>query len=159
MSLFVCGLLWYHYNCKRIHNQGLHGDTREGFCFALKGLTTMPYKPKRPCQHPGCPKLSDSLFCEDHAKENVREYERYRRDPATRKRYGRAWKRIRDRYIATHPLCEQCQREGRLTPAQEVHHIKPLADGGTHDTENLMSLCSSCHSGITLSENNRKRNI
>ncbi|GHU82187.1 restriction endonuclease [Clostridia bacterium] len=117
----------------------------------------MPRKPKRPCQHPGCPKLSDGLFCEAHTKENAREYEHYRRDPATRKRYGRAWKRIRDRYIATHPLCEQCQREGRLTPAQEVHHIKPLTDGGTHETGNLMALCKPCHSGITLGENNKQR--
>lgn len=23
-------------------------------------------------------------------------------------RYGRAWKRIRDRYVANHPLCEMC---------------------------------------------------
>jgi 5-methylcytosine-specific restriction protein A len=117
----------------------------------------MPYKPKKPCSHPGCPKLTDGRFCEAHAKQDAREYEKYRRDPDTRKRYGRAWKRIRDRYIAAHPLCEQCERNGRLTPAQEVHHIKPLAAGGTHDAVNLMALCSSCHSGITLGENNRRR--
>jgi 5-methylcytosine-specific restriction protein A len=117
----------------------------------------IPYKPKRPCRHPGCPNLTDGLFCERHAKENAREYERYRRDPATRGRYGRAWKRIRDRYIKAHPLCEECQRNGRLTPAQEVHHIIPLSDGGTHDEGNLMALCSSCHSGITLAANNRDR--
>jgi 5-methylcytosine-specific restriction protein A len=120
-------------------------------------VITIPYKPKRPCQHPSCPNLTDGLFCEKHAKENAREYERYRRDPETRRRYGRAWKRIRDRYIAAHPLCEECERNGRLTPAQEVHHIKPLADGGTHAEENLMALCSSCHSGITLAANNKNR--
>jgi len=117
----------------------------------------MPYKPKRPCSHPGCPKLTDKQFCDEHAKQNAREYEKYRRDPETRKRYGRAWKRIRDRYISQHPLCERCEQDGRLTPAQEVHHIKPLSEGGTHDSDNLMALCSSCHSGITLGENNRRR--
>jgi 5-methylcytosine-specific restriction protein A len=117
----------------------------------------MPRKAKRPCAHPGCPALTDGRFCEAHAKQDAGEDERYRRDPDTRKRYGRAWKRIRDRYIAAHPLCEQCERDGRLTPAQEVHHIKPLSEGGTHDAENLMALCSSCHSGITLGENNRRR--
>ena len=116
----------------------------------------MPYKPKKPCAHPGCSKLVTRRFCEDHAKQDAREYEKYRRDPETRKRYGRAWKRIRDRYIAAHPLCEQCSRDGRLTPAQEVHHIKPLANGGTHDVGNLMALCTACHSGITLAENNRR---
>jgi len=68
----------------------------------------MPYKPKTPCARPGCPKLVTGRFCDEHNKQDAREYERYRRDPDTRKRYGRAWKRIRDRYIAAHPLCEQC---------------------------------------------------
>ena len=117
----------------------------------------MPYKPKSSCARPGCPKLTAGRFCEVHAKEDAREYERYRRDPETRNRYGRAWKRIRDRYIARHPLCEQCEEAGRITPAQEVHHILPLSEGGTHDEENLMSVCRSCHSGITLTANNRSR--
>jgi len=118
----------------------------------------MPYKPKRPCSYSGCPELTHGQFCEAHAKRDAREYEKYRREPETHKRYGRVWKRIRDRYIATHPLCEQCRRDGRLTPALEVHHIKPLSEGGTHDVNNLMALCSSCHSGITLGETNKKRN-
>ena len=117
----------------------------------------MPYKPKKPCARPGCSKLVTGRFCEDHNKQDAREYEKYRRDPETRKRYGRAWKRIRDRYIAAHPLCEQCSRDGRLTPAQEVHHIKPLANGGTHDEGNLMALCTACHSGITLAANNQSK--
>jgi 5-methylcytosine-specific restriction protein A len=101
--------------------------------------------------------LTDGRFCPAHAKQDAREYEKYRRDPETRKHYGRAWKRIRDRYVAVHPLCERCEKDGRLTPTQEVHHIKPLSEGGTHDVNNLMALCSSCHSGITLGENNRRR--
>jgi 5-methylcytosine-specific restriction protein A len=39
---------------------------------------------------------------------------------------------------------------------QEVHHIKPLAEGGTHNETTLMSLCKSCHSAITITETNRK---
>ncbi len=57
----------------------------------------MPRKPKRPCSYPGCPELTDRRFCEEHAKKEAARYEKYDRDPATRKRYGRAWKRIRDR--------------------------------------------------------------
>jgi 5-methylcytosine-specific restriction protein A len=118
---------------------------------------TMPYKPAKPCAHPGCPALTDSQFCPAHAKQAARDYARYRRDPETNKRYGAAWRKIRAAYIAAHPLCEQCQRAGRLTPAREVHHILPLAQGGTHEAGNLMSLCTACHSGITLAENNRAR--
>lgn len=115
----------------------------------------MPKKPKRPCSYPGCPELTDSRFCEEHGKKEAARYEKYDRDPATRKRYGRAWKRIRDRYIAAHPLCAECKRQGMLTPATEVHHILPLARGGTHDRSNLMSLCTSCHSTITAKDGDR----
>lgn len=115
----------------------------------------MPHKPKRPCSHPGCPKLTDGRFCDEHAKEEAKRYERYKRDPAVKKRYGRTWKRIRDRYITAHPLCEQCEKNGRVTPAEEVHHIKPLSQGGTNDVCNLMSLCTPCHSEITAREGGR----
>ncbi|WP_353066962.1 HNH endonuclease [Arcanobacterium hippocoleae] len=29
-------------------------------------------------------------------------------------------------------MCEQCQKQGRLTVAQEVHHILPLSHGGSN---------------------------
>lgn len=92
----------------------------------------MPNKPKRPCSYPGCPNLTDGRFCEEHEKLENQRYEKYERDPATKRRYGRAWKRIRDRYMNIHPLCERCQKEGRLTKAEQVHHRKPLAEGGDH---------------------------
>ena len=108
----------------------------------------MPKRPKRPCSYPGCPKLTDGRFCTEHEKQEAVLYEKYGRDPAVRRRYGRAWKRIRDRYAAEHPLCEMCLKEGRLTPVQEVHHILPVSKGGTHARDNLMSLCQSCHTKI-----------
>ena len=72
----------------------------------------------------------------------------YERDPNINKTYGRAWKRIRDRYAAEHPLCEVCKENGRFVPAEEVHHKKPISQGGTHARDNLMSLCRSCHTKI-----------
>lgn len=118
----------------------------------------MPSKPKRPCSHPGCPMLTDARFCEEHAKREAKQYERYGRDASSKKRYGRTWKRIRDRYISAHPLCEQCKRDGTITRAQEVHHIKPLSQGGTNDEDNLMSLCTPCHSRITVEMGDRWHN-
>ena len=115
----------------------------------------MPYRPKRPCSHPGCPRLTNGRFCEEHAKQEAQRYERYQRNPTVKKRYGRAWKRVRDRFIAAHPLCERCKDHGKIAPAQEVHHIVPLSQGGTHDEINLMALCTSCHSEITAREGGR----
>ena len=116
----------------------------------------MPYKPKRPCAYPGCGRLAErEQYCAEHQKVMDKQYNQYERDPASNKRYGRAWKRIRDRYIKAHPLCEECQKQGKLTPAEEVHHILPLSRGGTNAEDNLMALCHSCHARITVEMGDR----
>ena len=93
----------------------------------------MPYKPKRPCSYPGCPRLTSGRYCEEHQKIITAHYNKHQRDPASKRRYGRAWK----------------------TPAEEVHHILPLSKGGTHVESNLMALCKRCHSEITAREGGR----
>lgn len=115
----------------------------------------MPSRPRRPCSYPGCPKLTDEQYCEDHAAVARRQYNKYQRAPDINKKYGRAWKRIRDRHITLHPLCEMCLKEDMLTPAQEVHHILPISKGGTHSQDNLMSLCRSCHNKIHIEMGDR----
>lgn len=115
----------------------------------------MPRKPKHPCSYPNCPKLTDSRFCEEHTKLMNHNYERYERSPQTKKRYGRAWKRIRDKYVSQHPFCEMCYKEGKIVMTEEVHHKKKLSDGGTHDTENLIALCKSCHARIHAKQGDR----
>lgn len=117
----------------------------------------MPRKPKHPCSFPGCPNLVDSgeRFCGEHQKQENRRYEKYDRDRAAKKRYGRAWSRIRARYAAAHPLCEECLKNGVFTPVEQVHHILPLSEGGTHADENLMSLCAACHARIHAKRGDR----
>ena len=115
----------------------------------------MPRKPKKPCAYPGCPELTDEQYCEKHKAEAVQSYERYQRRPDVHKKYGRAWKRIRDSYAAAHPLCERCLAEGRATAMDEVHHIIPISQGGTHARDNLMSLCRSCHNKIHIEMGDR----
>ncbi|MGN1114365.1 MAG: HNH endonuclease [Oscillospiraceae bacterium] len=108
----------------------------------------MPYKPKQPCAYPGCSRLSDGRYCEEHRRLVAHNYDKYSRDPKIRKKYGYSWKRIRDRYAKEHPFCELCYAKGILNPVDEVHHKIPLSQGGTHDVSNLMSLCRSCHNKI-----------
>ena len=108
----------------------------------------LPRLPKKPCKYPGCPNLTEKTYCEEHEKEMNRAYEKYGRDKAVRRKYGRAWKRIRDKYVSQHSFCERCFEKGRLVPVDEVHHIKPLSEGGTHDQGNLIALCKSCHAKI-----------
>ena len=111
----------------------------------------MPFK-VRACQHPGCPNTTSGRYCELHVSHAVPP-----RRPGMYRQYGRQWVAIRNRYISAHPLCERCLEAGRYTPAQEVHHIRPLDRGGDHSDENLQSLCKPCHSFFTMTENNSRR--
>lgn len=119
-------------------------------------LTSLPYQPAKPCKFQGCPNLTHKSYCDEHRNVARKRYEKYERDPDTNKRYGTAWRKIRARYVKLHPLCEVCQDQGRLTPVEHVHHIIELSDGGTHDFENLMSVCKSCHSRIHRTRMNLK---
>ena len=120
----------------------------------------MPRKPKHPCSHPGCPELVEygERYCEKHLKEENKRYEKYDRNPAVRRRYGRALKRIRDSYAAAHPLCELCLEKGIYTKTEEIHHKLPLSEGGTHDRANLIALCKPCHARIHAERGDRWHN-
>ena len=115
----------------------------------------MPRKPKRPCAFPGCPNLTDKQYCEQHEKTQRKKYNKYERRADVNIRYGRAWRRVRQRYVSAHPLCERCLEQGRMIPVEEVHHKVPLAEGGTHERSNLISLCKSCHSQIHAERGDR----
>lgn len=110
----------------------------------------MPYKPKKPCAFPGCPNLTSETYCEEHKNKVAKDYNTYVRSPDHAKKYGREWKRVRDRYVSKHPLCEMCLKEGKITPVEEVHHILPVNRGGGNEESNLMSLCKSCHNKIHI---------
>ncbi len=45
-------------------------------------------------------------------------------------------------------FCELCFERGIIVETEEIHHKKPLSEGGTHDRSNLIALCKSCHSQI-----------
>jgi 5-methylcytosine-specific restriction protein A len=61
-----------------------------------------------------------------------------------------AGRRFRTWYLGQHPLCEQCEREGRLPPARLVHHAKEIKDGGARlEDSNVVALCDKCHGEAT----------
>ena len=63
------------------------------------------------------------------------------------------WLRLRRDKLTKHPLCQRCADEGRITPAREVHHVRPVEEGvgyaererRMYDPDNLRSLCHDCH--------------
>lgn len=66
---------------------------------------------------------------------------------------SKRWRQLRHDILTRHPLCQRCEEEGRITPATEVHHIRPVEDGVTSadrarllfDPHNLRALCHACH--------------
>lgn len=68
----------------------------------------------------------------------------------------RRWAKLRALKLAMTPLCEPCQRRGRLTPATVVDHVQAISAGGDPypDVTVLMSMCPSCHAVKTNARDN-----
>lgn len=100
----------------------------------------MPRKPKRPCRHPGCPNLSDSVYCEVHRK-------LYARENASERGYDSKWRSARVLFLKKNPLCAKCREKGKLTPATVVDHIIPHRGDKRlfWDKQNWQPLCKDCH--------------
>jgi 5-methylcytosine-specific restriction protein A len=68
------------------------------------------------------------------------------------------WRKFREWYLSRHPLCEQCEKEGRLTRAAMVDHIIEIKDGGALTSEdNAMSMCLKCHGKKTAKAKNHRK--
>ncbi|GMA48648.1 HNH endonuclease [Alicyclobacillus contaminans] len=112
----------------------------------------MPNRPLRPCSEPGCSELTRDRYCERHQRSAL-EYDRHRGNSAQRG-YDSRWRKARLAYLRAHPLCAECQRQGRLTPATVVDHIKPHKGDKAlfWDVHNWQPLCKSCHDAKTARE-------
>ena len=77
------------------------------------------------------------------------------RDPAIRALYKSArWQRARRMFLACHPLCAECQRQGRVSAANTVDHVTPHRGDPERfwDQDGWQPLCASCHSRKTAAE-------
>ncbi len=78
-----------------------------------------------------------------------------RRNNKWGKYYGnKKYKNLRDWYMSTHVLCQDCLFNGRSVPATQLHHIIPFSQGKTEDERmyllmdwehNFVALCDECH--------------
>jgi 5-methylcytosine-specific restriction protein A len=103
-------------------------------------------KPLRQCSRAGCPAYTRDGRCEKHAKEKAT-YDQHRLNSHQRG-YDRQWSAFRGAYLAAHPLCADCEAEGRTTAAAEVHHIVKVAVDPSKKLEesNVLGLCKRHHS-------------
>lgn len=107
-------------------------------------------RPLRPYSYPGCSTLVVSGRCEKHKAKDQEKVRRYNRARYAEYQhlYGNEWKKARKAWLMEHPLCVECQKQGKVVPATVVDHIKPhKGDVGLFwDRGNWQSLCWSCNS-------------
>jgi len=79
-----------------------------------------------------------------------KQLDRKRGSPASRG-YDSKWAKARKTFLNHHPLCIECDRKGRITPATVVDHITPHRGDQKlfWDTDNWQPLCASCHGSKT----------
>lgn len=99
--------------------------------------------PKRPATHQAA-----------RARAPVHVAPQQQRASAAARGYDSRWKKARDGYLAKHPLCVHCEREGRVEAARVVDHIVPHK-GDTAlfwDSANWQPLCKRHHDIKTATE-------
>ena len=88
---------------------------------------------------------AERKYDKNAAKEHNNKWSRYYQD--------RRWKHLRDWYMSTHLICEDCMFEGKSVPAQECHHRVPFSYfteeqdkiAALLDDTNIVALCKPCH--------------
>ena len=104
----------------------------------------MPKAPKRPCRYPGCPNLCDKgVYCSQHMQFSSDRM----RGGAESRGYDARWRKARTAFLQRNPLCNECMKRGKITPATVVDHIIPHRGDRKlfWDESNWQPLCKDCH--------------
>ena len=112
----------------------------------------MPYlKALKPCRCQGCARLTSGRYCEEHQRLNALEISR---PTAAKRGYNSRWQKARKMFLAEHPLCVECEKQGRYVEATVVDHITPHKGDQAlfWDENNWQPLCKQCHDRKTVLE-------
>ena len=122
--------------------------------WVMAGLSTKQL-PSRKCTYDGCTSLVSSGLstCDVHAKVLMKRDSAYRGSRDDRG-YGHTWRKMRADQLRQHPLCVSCMTDGQIVAATQVDHITPHRGDRSlfRDPANMQSLCASCHSHKTATE-------
>jgi 5-methylcytosine-specific restriction enzyme A len=87
--------------------------------------------------------------CESKRTDNAKQYDRFVRDKRSAAFYhSKQWATLRNiTMMQANYQCEVCRKQGKLMPADEVHHIIPIAVDWSKrlDRANLVCLCHKHH--------------
>lgn len=70
-----------------------------------------------------------------------------KRESACQRGYDRRWRKAAAGFLAEHPLCAECERQGKVAPAECVDHIVPHRGDMElfWDVDNWQGLCIPHH--------------
>lgn len=104
----------------------------------------MPLSPKRICNRCGMA-YQGRCQCRPAAKAAEQ------RGTSAQRGYGFKWQQAREGWLRNHPLCVECEKDGRIEPAVVVDHIDPHRGDMVKfwDAGNWQSLCVRCHNRKT----------
>lgn len=114
----------------------------------------MPFAPKRGCRRPGCRNIvKEGVYCPEHTIKKAWAGADERRGTAAERGYDSKWREARKGFLAAHPLCAECLKEGRHTAATVVDHIIPHRGDKRlfWDRNNWQPLCGRHHAIKTAS--------
>ena len=106
--------------------------------------------PLRRCNAPGCGVLVRASRCDRHKREQKKQLEENRPN-AHERGYNQRWRTERKYYLAMHPICVECEKNGRIKAASVVDHIVPHRGDYKRfwDRRNWQPLCKRCHDSKT----------
>ena len=110
-----------------------------------------------PCKYPRCNELvHGGSLCSKH-RSNGKKKSNFSRELSRHQRgYGTIWDKLRKVILARDcGLCQECLRNGVVTPGNIVDHIQSKSEGGSDDPENLRVICKRCHDLKTATESAR----
>jgi 5-methylcytosine-specific restriction protein A len=104
--------------------------------------------PLKPCSYPGCNKLVKSGRCESHRRQADKKYDKERENEPWRQWIHSTRYRVAiSIYKSEHPLCERCEKVGKVVPVYIVHH--KIQHKGNWELfwsrDNWESVCNDCH--------------
>jgi len=109
----------------------------------------MPQKPKSHSER----QYESSPFKDFYEKQKLEAKKRYdsKRGNSSERGYSSKWQQARKGYLAKHPLCSDCDKQGIVKGATEVHHTIKAKDNKEifWDSSLWLALCHSCHSRRT----------
>ena len=116
----------------------------------------MTNKIMKPCRHVGCKNVVKNGYCEEHrTKKNDT------RPNSNSRGYNTHWRKFRLVFLSANPLCTNCLKMDRHTPATVVDHIRDHK--GNYDLfwdiDNMQALCKRCHDSKTAKTINKGRGM